>query len=228
MKASRALVAGIVLSLGLCTAAQAASDRWYVVGFGGQSKVQNVADKDAIDQALLDAFGASGFEVLAADSSLDDSDTAWGLTLGYQVGDYFATELSYVDLGEAGYQASGTIDGGEGAVDIEVGAVSSSSGPVLSMLGIYPFNPSFSIYGRFGLALLETEGVLSAAASGESDSVSAKTQRSSLLYGVGGEYSFMQHFGVRLEWTRYTQVGSDDIMGEADIDLYTLGFRYSF
>ena len=35
-------------------------------------------------------------------------------------------------------------------------------------------------------------------------------------------------FGLRLEWDRYFDVGSEEIVGESDIDLFSLGLRYNF
>ena len=51
---------------------------------------------------------------------------------------------------------------------------------------------------------------------GESASDSASTDRSNMVYGIGGEFSFDQRFGVRLGWDRYAEVGSDDLAGEVD------------
>lgn len=35
-------------------------------------------------------------------------------------------------------------------------------------------------------------------------------------------------FGIRLEWNRYASVGSEDITGDTDIDLISIGLRYNF
>ena len=48
------------------------------------------------------------------------------------------------------------------------------------------------------------------------------------MYGLGGEFSFSGRFGVRLEWNRYAEVGSEDLTGDTDIELISLGLRYNF
>ena len=49
-----------------------------------------------------------------------------------------------------------------------------------------------------------------------------------MMYGVGGEFSFNRSFGIRLGWDRYAEVGSEDLTGDVDIDLISLGLRYNF
>ena len=80
-------------------APQAADDGWYIVGFGGEASTKNV-DQGELDQNVIDFFGSGGLAVVDATSTLDDSDTGFGLAVGYQVNQNFATELAYVDLGE--------------------------------------------------------------------------------------------------------------------------------
>ena len=63
---------------------------------------------------------------------------------------------------------------------------------------------------------------------GESASDGVSTDRSNMVYGIGGEFSFNRRFGVRLGWDRYADVGSEDQAGEVDIDLISLGLRFNF
>ena len=79
-----------------------------------------------------------------------------------------------------------------------------------------------------GLALMSVDADVSVSIDGESASDSASTDRSNMVYGIGGEFSFSQRFGVRLSWDRYAEVGSDELAGEVDIDLISLGLRYNF
>lgn len=225
----RRLMTPLLLCFGCALAgpALAADDGWYVVGFGGQSST-DVESQSALDEATIAAFADAGFAVVDASSSLDDSDTAFGVTLGYQVNENFAAELSYVDLGSADYNASGTVNGGFGDVPASVGISASAQGPVFSFLGILPIGERFSVYGRLGLTLMDTEGSVSVTIDGVTERLSDSTQRSNGLYGLGGEFSVSQRFGIRLEWTRYAEVGSEDITGETDVDLIALGLRYSF
>lgn len=215
MKSARVLSPLLLCTgLGLAAPAQAENEGWYAVAFAGE------ASADGVDQAALDAsLVLSGFTVDS--STVDDSDTAFGAAVGYQVTEYFAAELAYVDLGEISYRA--TIDGDDSAT-----LDASARGPAFSLLGIVPIGERFAVYGRAGIALMDCEGEAALTIDGVTDSASDSTNRSNGLYGLGGEFNATDRFGVRLEWTRYADVGSDEITGEADVDVFALGLRINF
>ncbi len=228
MNASRwAVSAALCASLGFAGSANAADEGWYIVGFAGEASAQNI-DQGELDQDVIDVFDSVGLPIVDATSNLDDSDTAFGLAGGYQVNRNFAAELAYVDLGDISYSANGTVTDGVDTFDAGVGIDQSTSGPVFSLLGIVPIGERFSVFGRVGIALMSVDGDVSVTIDGETETDSVSTDRSNLMYGVGGEFSFNKRFGVRLGWDRYADVGSDDQMGEVDIDVISLGLRYNF
>jgi OOP family OmpA-OmpF porin len=199
--------------LGLATAAQAENEGWYAVVFGGESS------SDSLNQSELDA----GFGL--GESTLDDSDTGFGASIGYQVTEHFATELSYVDLGDATYR---TNNGQAAPADQALTLEASAQGLVFALVGSLPIGERFSVFARAGIALLESEGTATASAGGVSDSASDSTQRSNGVYGLGGEFAVNDRVGVRLFWDRYADVGSAEITGEGDVDLIGLGLRINF
>lgn len=207
--------------------AQAAEEGWYVVGFGGQASTKNV-NQGELDQNLVDFFGSGGLTVVDATSNLDDSDTGFGLAAGYQVNRNFATELAYVDLGEFSYGADGTVTDGVTDYAASFGLSQSAAGPVFSVLGIVPIGERFSVFARAGIALMSVDADADLSIDGVADSASASTDRSNGMYGLGGEFNLSHRFGVRLEWNRYAKVGSEDLTGDTDIDLISLGLRYNF
>ena len=228
MKASSwAVSAALCAGLGVAGTASAADEGWYIVGFAGEASAQNIS-QGSLDQDFIDVFGLAGFSVVDATSNLDDSDTGFGLAGGYQVNPYFAAELAYVDLGDISYHANGTVTDGVGTFDAGLGIDQSTSGPVFSILGIWPIGERFSVYGRLGLALMSVDADATVAFDGESASESAGTDRSNGVYGIGGEFSFNRKFGIRLSWDRYAEVGSEELTGDVDIDLFSLGLRYNF
>ena len=228
MKASRwAVSVALCAGLGVAGTASAADEGWYIVGFAGEASAQNVS-QGGLDQSFIDVFGAAGLSVVDATSDLDDSDTGFGLAGGYQVNPYFAAELAYVDLGDISYQANGTVTNGVDTFDAGLGVEQSASGPVFSILGIWPVGERFSLFGRLGFALMSVDADASVALDGETASESAGTDRSNMMYGVGGEFSLNRNFGIRLGWDRYAEVGSEDLTGDVDIDLFSLGLRYNF
>lgn len=217
MKCAR-LLGPVLLSAGLGLAASAHAEGWYVVAFGGEA-VSDGLNQNRLDENLVDV----GFDLQS--SSLDDSDTGFGLAVGYQVNRNFAAELAYVDLGEVSYSAT---NGQASPGNQDVALDTSAAGPVLSLLGILPVSSRFDVYARAGLAVMNVDGEARIAEGDASERVSDSTTRSNAVFGVGGQYSFNNRFAVRLEWDRHFDVGSDDITGESDIDLFALGLRYNF
>ena len=216
------------IGLGVGGTAQATEEGWYIVGFAGQTSA-DTASQGELDQSVIDAFNAVGFTVVDATSDLDDSDTGFGLGVGYQVNPYFGAELFYVDLGSVSYDASGTVNSpATGDVPATIGFETSAQGPVLSLLGFLPIGERFAAYLRAGVAFMDVELDESATIDGVPGAFSDSTQRSNAVYGLGGEFSFNRNFAVRLEWDRYADVGSEDATGEADIDLFSLALRYNF
>ena len=208
----------LVLCAGLGLAASAHAEGWYAVVFGGEASSEGL-DQNELDAALVDA----GFDLQS--SSLDDSDTGFGATLGYQVNENFAAELSYVDLGDVSYQASNEQ---ANPANETLTLDTSAAGPVFSLLGILPIGERWGIYGRAGLALMDSEGEATATVGDVTDRISDSTNRSNLVAGAGVNYAVSDRFGLRLEWDRYFDVGSEEIVGESDIDLFSLGLRYNF
>lgn len=213
--------------LGITCVAQAADDNWYVVAFGGETSGKNIS-QGTLDQQLIDTFAFVGLSVVDATSTLDDSDTGFGAAVGYQVNENFAAELSYVELGDIDYRASGTVTDGFSDMSSEFALGQSASGPVFSLLGIWPVGSRFSVFGRAGIALIDVDADIRLAIDDAEAADSASTQRSNLVYGVGAEYALGSRIGLRLEWDRYAEVGSEELTGDIDIDHVSLGVRYSF
>ena len=217
MKFAR-IVSPLLVCAGLGLATSAHAEGWYAVVFGGEASSEGL-DQDELDASLVDA----GFDLQS--SSLDDSDTGFGATLGYEVNENFAAELSYVDLGDVSYQASNEQ---ANPANESVTLDTSAAGPVFSLLGILPVGERWDLYGRAGLALMDSEGEATATAGDVTDRISDSTNRSNMVLGAGVQYDVSDRFGLRLEWDRYFDVGSEEIVGESDIDLFSLGLRYNF
>jgi OOP family OmpA-OmpF porin len=216
----------LLLCLGFVWAAsaQAAEPGWYFVGFGGESSAAGVSQAE-MDDNFIAVVESVGLEVLDLSSTIDDADTGFGLAGGYQVNDHFALEFSYVDLGSVDYRATATLSDGVEQEDAIVGLDSSASGPVLSALGILPIGERFSLFGRVGFSLLNADGTARITIEGTSDRATQSSQKSDPMYGVGAEFSLSKYFAIRVAWDRYMDVGTDDVTGDIDADLITLGVR---
>ncbi|NJN05182.1 MAG: outer membrane beta-barrel protein [Rhodobacteraceae bacterium] len=216
----------LCLSFGLVATAQSAEPGWYLLGHGGQSSASGLG-QGQVDDNLVAIYNSVGLDVLTASSTLDDSDTGFGLGGGIQVNDNFAFEFVYVNLGSIDYQSSGTVSDGVDTFAAEADLSNSVDGAVLSVLGILPVGERFSVFGRAGLSLLSVEGKARITVDGISQRDSQSTQTSDPVLGIGAEYSVSDHFAVRLAWDRYLDVGTNDVMGDTDVDYFSLGVRMS-
>lgn len=195
---------------------------FYFSGGVGQSTVD--ISKGGLDDELAFLLEDDlGLEILDGSSSLDDSDTALGLTVGYKFSPYVAVEVAYLHLGEASYKASGTVSDGLGQFDINARITAKSKGPALSALGLWPINDAFDLYARLGVYFADTDikATVSDGVDSLSDGVSASSEN--LLYGVGANWNINERWSLRLDYQMFKDVGDDDKTGETDIDMISLG-----
>jgi OOP family OmpA-OmpF porin len=216
----------LLLCLGFVCAipAQAAELGWYVVGFGGESSASGASENLATEK-LIALFEANGVEVLDATATIDDSDTGFGLVGGYQLNDHLAFEFAYVDLGSVSYDLAARVSDGTNEADADVQLESSADGPVLSALGILPIGERFSVFGRVGFSLMNAKGTARITINDVTSRPNQSSQKSDLMYGVGAEFDLSKYFAIRLAWDRYMDVGTENVTGDIDADLFSLGLR---
>lgn len=127
----------------------------------------------------------------------DGSDTGFKVFGGYQFMKYLAAELEYVD--------GGTVD--LGPLDIDV------SGFNLSGVGILPLGEKFNLFAKLGMIFWDA----SARGKGGGDD-----SGEDFSWGIGGGYSFTDHFGVRVEYQGFEIEDSDTV------DMISLGATWAF
>jgi len=149
-------------------------------------------------------LGMSKFEV---DSEVERYFTA----VGARVNPYVALELSYSQFGEA--TAYETPSGVREEVAFE------SKGATLALIGSVPFG-NFEINGRYGILVARTKLKF------DDEYESATSQ--GYVFGLGGGYTFSEHYYVGLQLTRNKHVGEVDETTQMDIDTYTASFQYRF
>lgn len=141
----------------------------------------------------------------------DDTDTAWKIYGGMEMNEYISMEVGYADLGTVDYSApTGSRE---------------THGMIIQLVGTYALNPSFTLIGRGGMNILNTE--VNGAIAGPPVNNAGDTDVSWSL-GLGAQYNFTKSVGLRMEWERYFEVGDPDSTGEADIDLITAGVVFKF
>lgn len=197
-RATASLIAGLATA-GLLAAApvaqaQQADAGMYLGGAIGQGEAGN----------WCDTGGAPGGFAL---TSCDDKDTAWKAFLGYRFNRNFAAEATYINFGE--YTASVTFGGSTATVNAD------ATGWGLAVLGIYPLNNNFELFGKLGFMRGESEADVTIGGS----SFQVGDKGTELHYGVGGIYNFSRNLGVRVEWEN---------VNDADLSVLSIGLQYRF
>jgi OOP family OmpA-OmpF porin len=199
-----------VLSSGMVHAQSADKTGWYAGLDIGRSR---------LGMSGSDVDGALANQGVASATSLDQSDTSFGVNGGYRFNRYFALEGALERLGRFDYTAStgtDTIDG-----KFKASALS------LAGVGIYPLSQQWSLYGKAGLA--RTDATLEASSESGATTVSnASHNGTGLLVGAGVTYDIDRTFFAKAGWDRYTKVGDDSSTGSGPIDLYMLGVGMRF
>jgi OmpA-OmpF porin, OOP family len=210
MKRVAKAVAGTLGLVGLAVVnspfAMAADSGWLVGGNIGQSRAEI---DDARISAMLRDTG------LASTISDDDTDIAFKIFGGYKFNRYFALEGGYFNLGRFGYTATTTPAGTlTGRIRLQ--------GLNLDAVGILPFTEKFSGFGRLGVHYTEAkDNFVSTGAVATPGDPNPSERDVNLKAGLGLQYDFTEHVGMRAEWERYRV--NDAVGNVGDINMVSLG-----
>jgi OOP family OmpA-OmpF porin len=134
----------------------------------------------------------------------DDTDDGWRLFFGYQFSRHLSAELGYADLA--------AVTGPVGTFTLK------TEGWDLSALGSIPLAGGLSAFGRLGgyrlRTILDQPGPFFGAITD-----------SGFTFGAGLSFTLWR-IGLRAEWQRYQNVGSN--INEEDIDFFSLGAQFRF
>ena len=192
--------------------AMAADSGWLIGANVGQSSAE--IDEERI-RAQLQGAGLS-----TTAFSSDDDDLAFKIFGGYKFNRHFALEGGYFNLGRFGYSATTSPTGTQnGSIKLQ--------GLNFDAVGILPITAKFSAFGRIGANYAEAKdsfsstGVVPAPAD-------PSPSKSDLNYkvGLGLQYDFTKHVGMRAEWERYRI--NDAVGNDGDIDMISLGVVVMF
>lgn len=164
--------------------------------------------------------GQAGHETTGGDlvgsgfsGSVDGNDNGWKGFLGLVLWDkYVGAEFGYVDLGTA--SAKGTVSGST------VTAITDVKAYTASIVGLIPFGDQLGLTIRLGVSNPTVDlTVTRAGVPTTSHSTDMK-----IYGGMGLQYDFSKHTGVRIEAERYN-MGS---IGSPYVNLLTVGLVYRF
>lgn len=216
----RLKIAVAALALGLLPGAGTfAQEGWYSGIFGGVSMV----DMGSASGLQRSFFGNAPVD----SSSLDDSDSAYGVHVGYRWNSYVATEVGYVNLGEGLFEAELS----DPTLVTEPAVFSArfrTTGLTASMLGIFPVAGRFDIHGRAGVYYADSRyrQRLDLTASDTFLSGESKANSFDAFAGIGAAWNFNENYSLRVEYQKFLNVGDKDDTGEVDVDLLTLGVLF--
>jgi OOP family OmpA-OmpF porin len=207
-RTTKLLAAALLALSGLVAASQASAQGFYIGASAGKSDIED----DIAIPGLITSGTAGG------------KDSGFKIFGGYQFNQYFGLDLAYVDLGKATYSGSyygASVTGGT----VKVWGLN------LSVVGTYPLNSSFAVFGKLGVFGWEAKW---------SDTTggvpfSSTENGADLSLGVGVSYNFTKNFSARFEWERFKVGGGEDyytgwsnLTGSANIDFVSLGVVYKF
>lgn len=176
------------------------------------------------DEIAIGSFGAVGLDVIDAVSEFDNSSFGLGFTFGYQFTANWAVEGTYLRLGKARYDATGTLSDGVDQFDLDMGLDMGSSGLAVAMVGSWPLGWAFTLDARAGAYFAKTKFTLSVSDGTSSDSLSDSNTDVAVLLGVGATWSLSDAVGLRLGYNLL----KDALGGERDVSQVFLGLRYSY
>ena len=133
-----------------------------------------------------------------------NSDTAFKLIGGVQINPNFSTELEYLNLGKV------TLGSGS----------ANSDGLAATLVGILPMRGNVSLFGKFGLARINTTWD---SASGVNPASQTQT---GITWGLGGELDFSPRNGVRLSYDSYQIGTTDPVTGNCGTITLSLLYRF--
>jgi OOP family OmpA-OmpF porin len=169
------------------------------------------------------SFGQSEVDIdCAGTTSCDDSDSSWKIFAGYQVNRNFAIEGGYGVLGEVKASTPPFVFLGTPIPAANV-KIETTAWEIVG-IGSIPLAERFSLYGKVGLYMADTDIDVSFTGLG---SASDSDDNVDLTFGFGARYDFTRNFGVRAEWQRYGDVKAGDF-GKFDVDVMSLGILFRF
>lgn len=210
---------GNTLLLVSCLAGVAHADNgFYMVGSVGQSRFRGD------DGDILKQIRPSG--VTMTSSSFDKDDTGYKVQIGYQFASTLAIEGGYIDFGEMRSKVRGV---NSGFIFVQNKSYE-STGWNLNLVNTLPLGEQFSLLFKFGVIQAKVEAKTYAALS-NGNSISERKSSTDIrpLFGLGANYNYNEHIGARLEWERFTKIGSQsETLLEGDMDMFSAGLIYKF
>lgn len=165
------------------------------------------ASKNISENYLGASIGTAKNDFCDSLESCSDDDNAWKVYTGVPMQNGIILEGGYVNFGEQ----SGTTTN-QDATQVKRSAYTTAG--VLNL----PYNESLTLFGKAGLAWWKSEET--------HQQQKQEAEGKDMFYGVGAGFDLGNNLGVRAEWERFKNIGSDKL-SDKDIDLLSVGVTMS-
>ncbi len=210
----RKMAAALAVISTLATGSTQASDIYAGINIG-KSEAQDWVTEEDVNEIFI---AQTSLPVTAGHG--EKSDSTVKAYLGIVATPAIDIRLGYTNLGEATFKARNSLLSLEGSVE--------SQGVFADVLARLKPAERFSIYGKLGLALMQTKLAVSGIGLG---GYAEQTQESNDLVfvpGVGLSLDIASNFSLEVEYERYLDVGDDEKTGTSDVDVLSAGLCFHF
>lgn len=214
--------------------AAAAERGLYVGGHVGQGSKD--APRDFYELFNDDIQRFAFFTPTEQTTSFDDSDTAFGIVIGYRLTSYLAIEGGYNNFGQVTYRsrASGNFPQDSGTAN--VGIDTETTGFTIAALGVLPLTRDWELYARAGALFADNKLRIVVTAQGQQFipplgnrlSGSDSSGSTDIYAGLGIGRRFFEIYHLRLEYQRAFDAGDKALGGKGDVDAALLGLIVAF
>jgi hypothetical protein len=155
----------------------------------------------------------------------DSRDIGYGFGVGYQLSQYFAAELGYVDMGTVHYGAQGVVADSGSVYNTTTYMSAKTKGPLVSAIGVWPLGDRFSLDAKAGMFFGRTRlrGSLYLASSFFA-SFSDKDNKNAVMLGAGVNWAMSPGTAIRAGYTRL----ADAMISQYDVSAWTLSLKYAW
>jgi hypothetical protein len=235
-----AMIVLVVLGVALASAGEAATPKKhrtrnqnrvgpYVAAFVGMTRFTD--DQSTVEQQIANIFNSSNASVQNLKVSTDNSDIGYQANFGYRFNRFIAGELGMVQYGQLASRGSADMDFGDGNGPVPVSLKYSFKvgGPVISVLGVLPFNDKFEGYVRLGFMFASTNREVSSNVNGQgSFGQTAPGDSQNPVYGVGFGWNINPAYSIRVEYQSMHDVGQKNRNGTESFDCASVGMVMRF
>jgi len=206
----------------------------YVGGHVGQGSKD--APRDFYELFNTDIQSFAFFTATEQTTSFDDSDTAFGIVVGYRLTPHLAIEGGYNNYGQVTYRsrASGAFPLESGTANVSIDT--ETTGFTFALLGVLPLTRDWELFARAGALFASNKLSIKITAEGQQFipplgprfAASDSGGTTETYAGVGIGRRFFEIYDLRLEYQRAFDAGHESLGGKGDMDAALLGLIVTF